>query len=342
MSLNIFHSIDLLAKELDQISSAHSAVFILCDENTNSLCVRHLIESIPLLNHAEIIEVPAGEESKCLAILEQVVEELLERGADRNTLLLNVGGGVITDLGGLVGATYKRGIDFIHIPTSLMAQVDAAIGGKNGVDVGATKNVFGVFQPPKAIFIFTEFLATLPNSELLSGYAEMIKHGLIADSNYWTTLQEINPLNWNELALFIEQSAHIKSAIVALDPLDKNERKILNFGHTVGHAIESFYLQKSKPVTHGQAVAWGMQVENQIASAINLLDTNISKTVNKFIASHFGIPPEFSAQDKEILISFMKKDKKNKLNTIHMSLVSKIGKCKINCEIEEDLILRSL
>lgn len=320
----------------------HSQTFILCDENTNNYCVRRLIENVPCLEHAEIIEIPAGEESKCLQIVEQIDLELLDRNADRNALLLNVGGGVITDLGGVIASTYKRGIDFIHIPTSLMAQVDAAIGGKCAVDIGPSKNTFGVFQFANEVLIYTTFLETLPEDELLSGFAEMLKHGLIADTAYWDALQYVDPTNWSELALFVDKSTHIKSEIVKEDPTEKNIRKKLNYGHTVGHAIESFFLENNSPMSHGKAIAWGMQIENNIAVCAQIMSQQTAAEINKYLQLHFGEPIKFTALEKERLIAFMRNDKKNDKGSIQMSLVSEIGKCHINCEIQEDLILQSL
>jgi 3-dehydroquinate synthase len=342
MNSKIIFSFDEIVQILLNEITAHSQTFILCDENTNTHCVRILIENVPGLENAEIIEVPSGEESKCLQIVEQVDLELLERNADRNALLLNVGGGVITDLGGVIAATYKRGIDFIHIPTSLMAQVDAAIGGKCAVDIGSSKNTFGVFQFAKEVLIYTPFLETLPEEERLSGFAEMLKHGIISDATFWTALTHIDPKNTSELALFVERSVHIKNEIVKEDPTEKNSRKKLNYGHTVGHAIESFFLENNAPLSHGKAIAWGMQIENNIAVSEQFMSQQTASEINQYLQLHFGEPKKFTALEKETLISFMRNDKKNDKGNIQMSLVSEIGKCHINCEIQEDLILQSL
>lgn len=342
MNSKIIFSFDEIVQILLNEITAHSQTFILCDENTNTHCVHILIENVPGLENAEIIEVPSGEESKCLQIVEQVDLELLERNADRNALLLNVGGGVITDLGGVIAATYKRGIDFIHIPTSLIAQVDAAIGGKCAVDIGPSKNTFGVFQFAKEVLIYTPFLETLPEEERLSGFAEMLKHGIISDPNFWTALRQIDPKNTSELALFVERSVHIKNEIVKVDPTEKNSRKKLNYGHTVGHAIESLFLENNTPLSHGKAIAWGMQIENNLAVREQFMLPQTASEINEYLQLHFGEPKKFTALEKETLISFMRNDKKNDKGNIQMSLVSEIGKCHINCEIQEDLILQSL
>jgi 3-dehydroquinate synthase len=223
-----------------------------------------------------------------------------------------------------------------------MAQVDAAIGGKCAVDIGPSKNTFGVFQFAKEVLIYTPFLETLPEDELLSGFAEMLKHGLIADTAYWDALQYVDPTNWSELALFVDKSTHIKSEIVKEDPTEKNIRKKLNYGHTVGHAIESFFLENNSPMSHGKAIAWGMQIENNIAVCAQFMSQQTAAEINKYLQLHFGVPIKFTALEKERLIAFMRNDKKNDKGSIQMSLVSEIGKCHINCEIQEDLILQSL
>lgn len=330
MNFKTTHTFDEIEKVLAEEVSKHSATFILCDTNTNEHCVRFLLETIPSLNEVPIIEIPAGEESKSLEIVGQLYEELLHHNADRQSLLLNVGGGVISDIGGFVASTYKRGIDFINIPTTVMAQVDAAMGGKCGIDLMDVKNAVGLFSWPKHILVFTGFLDTLPEKELKSGFAEMLKHALIADVNYWEALSHVSPIEGSQLAIFVKRSAEIKSEITQEDPNEHSVRKKLNYGHTIGHAIESFFLAKSEPITHGNAVGWGIILENRIANKLGVLNDEITEIIEKKILHLFGQVPQFSEQEVQLILEFVLNDKKNTTQGINISLISEIGKCSID------------
>jgi 3-dehydroquinate synthase len=337
MNVKTIHSFDEIQKILTEEVSAHSATFILCDTNTNEHCVRFLLETIPALNEVPIIEIPEGEESKSLEIIAQLYEELLHHNADRQSLLLNVGGGVISDIGGFVASTYKRGIDFINIPTTVMAQVDAAMGGKCGIDLMDVKNAVGLFSWPKSALVFTGFLNTLPEKELKSGFAEMLKHALIADAEYWEALAHVDSNEASHIAVFVKRSNEIKSEITKADPNERSVRKKLNYGHTIGHAIESFFLAKSDPITHGNAIGWGMILENRIAVHLEILNPTLAQTIENRILGIFDPLPSFNNEEQEQIFEFMLNDKKNKNGVFHFSLIQEIGDCLIQVEVSEEI-----
>ena len=317
-------------------------IFILVDENTLEHCVTKLITPNEALHGAEIIEIDSGEENKTLEVCYQLWKTLAAYKADRKSLIINLGGGVITDMGGFIASTYKRGIDFINIPTTLLAQIDASVGGKTGVDFEGLKNVVGVFNEPKGVFIYPDFLTTLDKRQMLSGYAEALKHALIKDADYWLELKQgmlSDAENWMDL---IVKSVSIKNEIVLNDPLEKNERKLLNFGHTIGHAIESFSLENDeKPLCHGEAIAIGMICESYISSKSNKMSIadleDISSTIKSFYSYY-----ELEDTNFHSYIELMKHDKKNETAKINFTLLSKIGVGNYNREIGVDLILESL
>ena len=337
MNVKTIHSFDEIQKILTEEVSKHSATFILCDNNTNEQCVRFLLETIPALNEVPIIEIPEGEESKSLEIVAQLYEELIHHNADRQSLLLNVGGGVISDIGGFVASTYKRGIDFINIPTTVMAQVDAAMGGKCGIDLMDVKNAVGLFSWPKSVLVFTGFLDTLPEKELKSGFAEMLKHALIADADYWEALSHVNPNEASHIAVFVKRSNEIKSEITNEDPNERSVRKKLNYGHTIGHAIESFFLKKADPITHGNAVGWGIILENRIAIKLGMLKTSLAQTIENRILDIFGPLPSFNKEELEQIFQFMLNDKKNKNGVFHFSFITDIGQCSFQVEVSDEI-----
>jgi len=317
-------------------------IFILVDENTLEHCITKLITHNEILHNAEILEIDSGEENKTLEVCYQLWKTLADYKADRKSLLINLGGGVITDMGGFIASTYKRGIDFMNIPTTLLAQIDASVGGKTGVDFEGLKNIIGVFNEPQGVFIYPEFLKTLDKRQMLSGYAEALKHALIKDAAYWSVLKEgmlSDAENWTAL---ITRSVHIKNDIVLNDPLEKNERKLLNFGHTIGHAIESFSLANDQhPLCHGEAIAIGMVCESYISNKANRMSkadlADISSTVNNFYT-----PYELHQSNYHSYIELMGNDKKNENDAINFTLLSAIGKGDFNKEIGVELILESL
>lgn len=302
-----------------------SKIFILVDENTHEYCLPTLLGNLEINIPFEIIEIESGEESKNINSAMQLWEVLSEFKADKKSLLLNLGGGMITDLGGFVASTYKRGIPFINIPTTLLAMVDASIGGKTGIDLHFYKNMIGTFAEAKNIFIYPEFLKTLSERELRAGFAEMLKHGLIADTRHWKALISEKGFSAEEFSYLIFQSAKIKFNIVEIDFKEENIRKILNFGHTIGHAIESLFLKAEYPILHGEAVAIGMICETYLSFLENLISEaeteHIILNIQRFFA-HIDI----SHFTNEEIISIIFNDKKNQYGKINFSLIESIGK----------------
>ena len=316
-------------------------LLILVDENTHEYCLPTLLGNLETDIIFEIIEIEAGEELKTLETAAQLWEILTEFGTDRKALMINLGGGVITDMGGFVASTYKRGIPFVNIPTTLLGMCDASIGGKTGIDHQFLKNIIGTFAQPEQIFVFPEFLDTLPFEQLRSGFAEMLKHGLISDQKHWNDLIAIKDLSPESIYPLIERSMAIKQKVVEQDFTEQNIRKTLNFGHTIGHAIESSFLLKGKPIMHGVAVAMGMICETRISFINNLIPekmaTDIVKNIRRFFP-HLDIS-EFSLED---LINLMKNDKKNSFGNINFSLLTGIGNSTFNCAVTTENIKNSL
>lgn len=301
-----------------------SKIFFLCDENTHSYCLPILLGKLQTQTPFEILEIESGESMKTIETAVQLWEILAEFKADRKALLINVGGGVVTDLGGFVASTYKRGISFLNIPTTLLGMCDASIGGKTGIDLLYMKNLVGTFAQPKQIFVYKKFLQTLPYQELRSGFAEMLKHGLIADQEHWenlTTFLEINPEN---ISPHIAASMNIKLSITEKDFEERNVRKLLNFGHTFGHAIESLLLKMNQPVPHGEAVAAGIICETKLAQLENLVSEELAEDIISKICRLYPVLDMTSFSDEEIL-KYMMNDKKNASQNINFTLLTRIG-----------------
>jgi len=336
------HCLAELAELLSTDAFSGAKLFILVDENTLKFCLPALISKVSALGDAEVIEIGAGEESKSVEVCTQLWSVLSELNADRGSLLINLGGGVITDLGGFVAGTFKRGIRFINIPTSLLAQVDASVGGKVGINIDGLKNEVGLFTNPDRVFIDPEFLGTLPRKHLLSGFSEMIKHGLICDKDYWDRLKEVSFFEMENFDVSILQSIRIKNEIVSSDPFESGRRKILNFGHTIGHAIESYSFESdAKALLHGEAVAMGMVCESFISHKLGMLSEAELQDITGFIFSHYT--PVFLDQLVfHRLIELMKHDKKNRGGEIKMSLIEGIGNAVIDKPVKADLIIDSL
>ncbi|MFT4600948.1 MAG: 3-dehydroquinate synthase [Arenicella sp.] len=311
---------DLLLKEY---SNAKKIVFT--DETVAGIWIETLITSHPELAKAEIIQIPEGEEFKTIEVCAQVWEALSEYEISRSDLIINFGGGVITDMGGFIASLYKRGLPFINIPTTLLSQVDASIGGKTGIDLGPHKNQIGVFSDAAHVFIDDQFLSTLDKDQLKSGWAEMLKHGLIADTNHWNEMQKFDPSSEANRMSFIQNSVQIKRDVVVQDHKESGIRKILNFGHTIGHGIEGFLLEQKTPTMHGYAVAWGMKAEAYLAFKKDLLSQKDYEEITSFISLNF---PEFELKKENLkaILKLMYNDKKNKDGQIQFSLISEIGK----------------
>jgi 3-dehydroquinate synthase len=319
-----------------------SKIFILVDVHTNEMCLprflTHLETNIPF----EIIEIEAGEHHKTIDTCVGVWNALSELGADRKSLMINLGGGVVTDLGGFVACTFKRGIKYLNVPTSLLAMVDASVGGKTGVDLGTLKNQIGVIHSGDMVLIDTAFLETLPQNHLKSGLAEMLKHGLIHDRSYWSKLTDLSKLTLGDLDVLIYESVEIKKHIVTKDPFENNERKHLNFGHTLGHAIESYFLSDdNKPeLLHGEAIAIGMILECYLSN--KLLDFPMAdlEHIKTTILKGFR-KADIASVDYEPIIELLKYDKKNEHGNINFVLLEQIGKPKIDCLVDNALIIKA-
>lgn len=317
----------------------YSKIVLLVDENTAQHCLNYVMQWLAVDVPFEIIEIEQGEENKTIETCIAVWETLVEMNVDRKALLVNVGGGMVCDLGGFVAATYKRGIDFVNIPTSLLAMVDASVGTKTGVNLGGLKNMVGSFSQPQMVLIDTAFLETLPGNQMRSGLAEMFKHGLIADASYWNQLKNLGELTTEDLLLLIYHSVSIKNEIVLQDPFEENVRKLLNFGHTLGHVIET-YSHSGKgiqPLLHGEAIAIGMILEAHISYKKNLLTKNsyleIKETLNLMFESIV-----FTKNDIEICTHLLIHDKKNVNGVVQFTLLSDIGKGVINEVVDSELV----
>ncbi|MFO8147259.1 MAG: 3-dehydroquinate synthase [Gillisia sp.] len=323
--------------------SNHSAVFILVDSNTHNHCLPAFLEKLETSKTIEVIEMEAGEEFKNIETCTGIWNALSELGADRKGLMINLGGGVVTDLGGFVAGTFKRGIEFINVPTSLLSMVDASVGGKTGVDLGNLKNQIGLITQPEMVLIDTEYLSSLPAIEMRSGLAEILKHGLIADKEYWKKATELQKLTLEDLEELIAESIEIKTRIVVKDPTEQNIRKTLNFGHTLGHAIESYYLShpKKKKLLHGEAIAIGMILALYISTKISNFPESDLKEITKKILELFQ-KIKITDKDSEKIIELLKFDKKNTHGRINFVLLKEIGKPLIDHTVPNKLILEAL
>ncbi len=297
-----------------------SQVGVLVDENTGRDCYPLVRAMLPV--HT-LYEIRSGEAYKNLTTCTQIWDWLTQKGFDRKALLINLGGGVIGDMGGFCAATYKRGIRFVNLPTTLLAQVDASVGGKLGIDFEGYKNHIGVFQEPLQVVIDPEFLKTLPERELRSGFAEVIKHSLIADAVYWQKL-EAHPFEQQDWTAHIRHSVDIKSEVVAQDFKESGLRKILNFGHTIGHAIESFYLDSTQPWLHGEAVAAGMICESYLSAQYTHLPSEDVRRIEELIFQTFG-KLDLEEDALETIAGMALQDKKNENNSIRCTLLERIG-----------------
>jgi 3-dehydroquinate synthase len=304
-------------------AKSYSSVFIITDTNTKKYCYPLVKDLLPKHVHFTI---KSGEENKTLATCELIWEAMTNANLDRHAFVINLGGGVVGDMGGFCAATYKRGIDFIQVPTTLLAQVDASVGGKLGIDFHGFKNHIGVFTLPQSVLIDADFLKTLPEKELRSGFAEVVKHCLIQDANKWAEIK-VKDLADQNLADLIAHSVEIKKKVVAADPTEKGLRKILNFGHTLGHAIETFFLDQGKNrLLHGEAIAAGMVAESYIAFAKNMISEKTLSDIEEFIFSVYG-NVSISEADFDSIIKLTLQDKKNKGTEVRASVLNGLGSC---------------
>lgn len=336
MSVTIAPLSESLPQFIEQQSPSSLAVLV--DNHTAKYCYP-LVK--PLLPKHTLIRIPAGEAHKHLATCETIWAALTQTGFDRHGLLLNLGGGVIGDMGGFCAATYKRGIAFAQLPTTLLSQVDASVGGKLGVDFQGLKNHIGVFQLPNAVLIDTAFLGTLPQRELRSGFAEVIKHCLIADAAEWTRIRryDLEDLDWKQT---VAHSVAIKEGIVAQDPTEKGLRKILNFGHTLGHAIETHFLGRSRGrLLHGEAVAAGMVMEAFLSFQLGLIGETLLQEIEEYIFAVYG-RVSLKTEDMEPILLNTLQDKKNRAGQIRMALINGPGQCTYDIPVNKKIMRQAL
>ena len=318
----------------------YSKILFLVDSNTQQHCLPLLKESLPNLVDYDIIEIDPGEENKNIDFCIGIWKMMLDFKADRNSLLINLGGGVITDIGGFAASTFKRGIDFVHVPTTLLSQVDASVGGKTGIDMDQVKNIIGTFTQPKAVFIETAFLKTLSRREIYSGFAEIIKHGIIYDADFFEQLKKIRPEQVSPEIIY--RSVEIKNEVVKADPFEKGLRKILNFGHTIGHAVESYsLLNDKKSLLHGEAIAIGFICESFLSVKYGGLSKAKLEDIQTSVLSCYP-KYDLKAETFEELMELMRNDKKNQDGKIGFALLSDIGKCAYDFYVNEEDILESL
>ena len=317
-----------------------SKIAILVDRNTERDCLPLLLDTLGNFD-PHLISIQSGEFFKNIDTCQLIWKKMLDFQLDRKSLLINLGGGVIGDMGGFCAATFKRGISFVQIPTTLLSMVDASVGGKLGIDLGGIKNSIGVFRDPEEVWIDPFFLNTLPIREVRSGFAEMIKHALIADIAQWESLKIIRDLNDMEWPTWIEQSVEVKKRVVMEDPFEKGLRKILNFGHTIGHAIESIYLKKENPLLHGEAIAIGMICETFLSNKICGLSEDALSAICEYILHHFG---HHTIEEKNFgeIINLMGNDKKNEGDRINFALLKEPGKAVYDIFVDNNDILESL
>jgi len=340
---NKFVLSDDITFELKSILSKYhkSKIFVLTDENTFIHCFPVIEVAFP--DKPYIIQVPPGEKTKEIDTVIFLWKFLTNHKADRQSILINLGGGMITDLGGFVASTFKRGIGFINIPTTILGMVDAAIGGKNGINLENYKNHVGSFNEPTYLLISSLFVKTLPKKHIVAGFAEVIKHSLLSSDDTWDRIKEINPENidLNYLPSILEESINIKQNIVASDPEEKGIREALNFGHTAGHAIETFFNNNNIEILHGEAVAIGLIVELLISNQKHVFPFDKLFEITEYLATYF---PSYKIDylDYEEIYKIMQHDKKNKEDKIIFTLLEDIGKIKTNQTCEKETVFEAL
>ncbi len=323
----------LVALEKAIREAAPSALFVLGDDNTLRHCLPELLGRVPVLRKAETIGIPHGESSKSIEVCRELWNHLTEREADRNALLVCLGGGVVTDVGGFVAGTFKRGIRCVHVPTSLMGMVDAAIGGKTGIDLGGLKNMVGMFHDPIGVYVHVPFLKSIGKRELLNGLAEMFKHGLVQDADHWEAIGQAELHDLDALAPLVQRSAAIKAAVVAADPLEHGLRKVLNFGHTIGHGLESHSWEGSQRVLlHGEAVALGMVCEAWLSWHLGLLSREAFDAISAKLMGLYR-PYALDSMADHRIIELMRNDKKNANGEFRFTLLTALGEARVDVPV---------
>ena len=317
---------------------AHDKLFVLTDTTTQELCWP-VVRDFAVMQQAQTITIQSTDEAKTLETLAYVWSALQKGGATRHSLLVNLGGGMVTDLGGFAASTFKRGMAYINVPTTLLSQVDASVGGKTGINFGGLKNEIGVFNCAQSVILSSMFLRTLDRENLLSGYAEMLKHGLLSTTENWAELLnfDITEPDYDILLGLVAKSVSIKEGIVTEDPTEKGIRKALNLGHTAGHAIESLALQEGRTVLHGYAVAWGLLMELYLSARKYGFPAKELHQMEAYIKEHYG-KFHYECRHYETLCDFMSHDKKNQGGNINFTLLGGIGDIRINQTTTKDEI----
>ena len=320
----------------------HDRLFILTDEHTHRLCLPQL-QNIPAIQDATEIIIGAEDVHKNLETLASVWQALSERGAPRHSLLINLGGGMVTDLGGFAAATFKRGIAYINIPTTLLSMVDASVGGKTGINFNGLKNEIGVFAPASSVLLETEFLRSLDAHNFFSGYAEMLKHGLISTPEHLAELLSFDTeqIDYAALKAMVGRSVQVKENIVEQDPKEHGIRKALNLGHTIGHAFESLALAENRPVLHGYAVAWGIVCELYLSHIKTGFPKEKMRQTIQFIKENYGAFA-FNCKQYDRLYELMLHDKKNTAGIINFTLLKEVGDICLNQTADKETIFEVL
>jgi len=316
----------------------HDRLFVLTDSNTFAMCWP-VLQAFPCMRGAQVITIPAGDEHKDMRSMERVWSALQQGGASRRSVLVNLGGGMVTDLGGFAASTFKRGIPYVNIPTTLLSMVDASVGGKTGINFGGLKNEVGLFSEAQAVLLDCQFLSTLNDCDLRSGYAEMLKHGLIDGTERWAELLafDLDKMALDPLRQMVDGSVRVKERIVAEDPTERGLRKALNLGHTAGHALESLALHEGRPIPHGYAVAWGLVCELYLsATRLGFPHDRMWQTL-QFVKEHYGVF-DFDCKKYDLLYEYMQHDKKNEGGLIHFTLLSEVGEVHINQVVTKEEI----
>ncbi len=333
-------ALQALQERLAQLPQA--TPIVLGDANTMEHCLPELLAHVPLLRSAQCIAIEPGEASKSIGVCQDIWSHLIASAADRHTVLVDLGGGVVTDLGGFIAATFKRGIRCVHVPTSLMGMVDASIGGKTGIDLDHVKNVVGAFHDPLGVYVHMPFLRSLGKRELLNGLAEMIKHGLVLDAAHWHAIRSAALHDLDALAPLVQHSAAIKADVVRRDPREQDLRKVLNFGHTIGHGLEAFSWESpQRELLHGEAVAAGMICEAWLSWNTGRITEEDFERIAQHLLDLFPRYTLQSADDHRIL-ELMRNDKKNAEGELRFTLLDGIGKASVDVPITAERVREAL
>lgn len=336
-SNNVSNAIDNILSNL-----SFNKLFVLTDENTATHVLPLLMDNKHIAE-AQHISIKAGDLNKNIESTAHVWQQLGEKGATRKSLMINLGGGVVTDLGGFAASTFKRGISFINIPTTLLSAVDAAVGGKTGINFCGLKNEIGVFNEASAVIISTLFLKTLSGDEIKSGFAEMLKHGLLKGEETYRRLLNYDFENSDDehLLALLKESVEVKAEVVKADPHEKGIRRALNLGHTAGHAFESLAMQRLSPIPHGYAVAWGLIVELTLSNMLKGFPSSVIQEIASFIYENYGAF-HISCNDYNTILELMRHDKKSEHGEFNFSLLENIGQVTVNCEVSADDVKNAL